>query len=175
MSSRNFTIAMANDIHTGAYDPPLRDPAAGGAEWLIVRRFGDLGEFLEISDTTVPPHTPPAQHRGSFAKPAPAVAPPGLRPFNSMLGLMVRSRGDSGATFLLVRRNIDGLALGGKFYPVDGYCDLDLSGGRWRLQASGRHAHDSKGNDVPDPKPGAKGAMSWHFDAHAVHWSQQSF
>jgi hypothetical protein len=172
MSSRNYTIAMANDIHTGAYDPPLRDPSQGGSEWLIVRRWGDFGEFLEISDTTVPPHDP-AKNRGKFDKPVPAEAPSGLKPHNSMLGLMVRSSGDSGATFLLVRRNIDKHVLGGKFYPVDGYCEIELSAGRWTLKASGRHAHDASGKDIPDPKVGAPVRMSWHFDAQAVYWCKQ--
>lgn len=173
MSSRNFTIAMANDIRTGPYDPPLGDPSAGGSEWLIVRRWGDLGEFIEISDTTVAPHDP-ENNRGSFSKPVPAEAPPDLKPLNSMLGLMVRSRGESGASFLLVRRNIDKHPLGGKFYPVDGFCEIDRSGDRWMLRASGRHAHDANGNDVPDPAVGARGQMSWHFDSQAVYWSKQS-
>lgn len=82
---------MADDLHPGAHGHPVRDPSRVVPKWRIVRRWGDLGEFLEISDTVVPPHDP-EKSRGTFDKPVPAEAPPDLKPLNSMLHLMVRRR-----------------------------------------------------------------------------------
>jgi hypothetical protein len=169
MSARQFTIAMGNEIHTGNYDPPKLLPTNSGTEWLIVRRFGEQGQFIEISDTTS--NGQPAV----FQRPMPSAAPEGLQPNNSMLGLLLREHGDTQATFLLSRRNVDKLGLSGRFFPADGYCELSVKEGRWVISASGRHAHvaegEHKGQDIPDPKDGE--GMSWHFDATSVYWSHQ--
>jgi len=169
MSARQFTIAMGNEIHTGRYDPPKLLPTERDTEWLIVRRFGEQGQFIEISDTTL--DGKPA----SYERPMPATAPAGLQANNSMLGLLVREHGDERATFLLARRNVDDLPVSGTFFPVDGYCELAVKEGRWVISASGRHAHvmegKHKGQDIPDPK-GDEG-RSWHFDAMSAYWSHQ--
>jgi len=169
MSALAFKIAMGNTIHTGDYDPPELDPARRGQEWLIVRRWGTRGQYLEISDTTTPEADDP-RAPATFTRPMPDEAPAQLDPKHSMLGLMLRSHGDEGAVFLLVRRNIDKQVVSGQFYPVDGYAELRRDGSGWRLRASGRHAHNDKDEDVPNP---TTGGMSWHFDAISVIWKGQ--
>lgn len=171
MSALNMKMAMSNNIHTGHYDPPELDPARSGYEWLIVRRWGDRGEYLEISDAGKIEAQGSGPSDGAVP-PLPGRAPEELRAENSMLGLMVRSHGDTGAVFLLVRRNVDAQPLSGRFFPVDGYAELAREGPGWRLRASGRHAHTTDRQDIPDP--GNEGnAMSWHFDAVSVYWQQQ--
>lgn len=171
MSALNMTMAMSNNIHTGDYDPPELDPARSGYEWLIVRRWGERGQYLEISDAGAIA----AQGSGpgdEAVPPLPGRAPENLTANNSMLGLMVRSHGDTGAVFLLVRRNVDHQPLGGAFFPVDGYAELMRDGPGWRLRASGRHAHTANREDIPNPENEGH-AMSWHFDAVSVYWQHQ--
>jgi hypothetical protein len=45
--SRGF--AMANGVQAGPDDPLLCDYSVSGSEWLVVHRWGDFGEFIEIS------------------------------------------------------------------------------------------------------------------------------
>ncbi len=153
-------FAMGNIIHTGKYDPPALVQTQAGREWLIMRRFGPQGEFLEVSDTL-------NELVGDFPAQAPA-----LQAKNSMLGLLVRTSIATAGNediFLLVRRNVGSLDLSGKFYPVDGFAKISGSPGARVLKASGRHAHRADGSDNPNPAAGEP-AMSWHFDATEIAW-----
>ncbi len=173
MPAKTFKIAMSNRIHIGPYDPPLLNANQGGCEWLILRRWGDKGQFLEISDTTL--EVPNGDRvRGSIPNcEIPDKAPPSLLAHQSMLGVMVREDSSGDAVFLLVRRNVDDHTMSGKFYPVDGHAVIKEFGNDLVLVASGRHAHDQDGNDIPNPGP-SDGGMSWHFDAAQIAWDQSS-
>jgi hypothetical protein len=134
-------------------------------EWLIVSRWGEDGEFLSISTTEECIDNPPR-------------APSGIRPRNTLLGLLVSDSSDEPkSTFLLVRQPPRPLNLAGTFFPAEGYACLEGPCGSLRLSVRARFSH-SRGmengreilKDVPDPAPAAPEAMAWLIDAERRSW-----
>lgn len=161
MLADNFKIAMYNTIAMASYDrPDLTNPP--GSEWLIVERSGADGEFLTISDA------------GYVGDPPPASAPAGIVENNSMCGVLLHED-ESGedAVFLLVRHLPPGGSVPGSFFPADGYARMSHTCAGVLLRAAGRHAHDSSGDDIPNPGPGE--GFSWHFDAEKVSWAGEEY
>lgn len=161
MVARNLRVAMHNILALAPYERP--DNRGGPLiEWLVVERSGADGERLTISDA------------GSAPSTAPADAPSGLTPNNTMYGLLLHENeiGDD-AVFLLARHLPAGVTVEGSFFPADGYARLSSYCFGLQLRAAGRHAHDGAGQDIPDPAPGE--GLSWHFDAKRVRWVNESY
>jgi hypothetical protein len=164
---KSFLVAMANDLGRAPYEMPNKI-VERGQEWLIVSRFGPDGEYLSISEA------------GAIAGGA-AEVPAGIRPVNSILGILANcDEGTQTAEFLLTRNLPDGITVAGTFFPAEGFARLTKDTETVRLHACGRHAH-SRGSaegrevlrDVPNPAPGTRSGQAWQFDARRVPWSAE--
>ena len=164
MLEKGFVLAMSANIAVSEYGRPtvIRTRIR---EWIVVSRWGGDGEYLSIST---------ASECGANQR----LAPNGLRPRNTLLGLLVSdSPGEPSSTFLLVRQPPHPVQLAGIFFPAEGYAHLMGPAGSLRLSARARYSH-SRGwengreilKDVPDPAPAAREAMAWHIDAERCSW-----
>ena len=161
MLGNNFKIALHNELGLAFdyFNPHLINLIL--YEWLIVERSGPNGEKLTISDAGTAPTTRPPD------------APDDLSPINSMFGILLYESADKNeATFLLVRHLPSGESVPGSFFPVDGCVSLVKDCGVI-MRTAGRHAHDSDGNDIPNPTVGL--GMAWHFKASKVNWANENF
>ena len=164
MLERGFVLAMSAQIAMSDYAKPSAIHTRIH-EWIVVSRWGGEGEYLSISTA------------GECAVGA-DLAPGGLRPCNTLLGILVADASDQPqSTFLLVRQRPPSVPLAGTFFPADGYVVVDGPAGRLRLSARARYSH-SRGwengrqvlKDVPDPAPEAPEAMAWHIEAERRSW-----
>jgi hypothetical protein len=164
MLEKGFVLAMSANLAVSDYSKPFAIHTRT-REWLVVSRWGGEGEYLSIST---------AGERAENSQ----TAPGGLKPHNTLLGLLVSDSSDEPtSTFLLVRQPPQLVQLAGIFFPADGYAQLQGPAGRLRLRARARYSH-SRGwangreilKDVPDPAPAAPEAMAWHIDAERRSW-----
>jgi hypothetical protein len=164
MLEKGFVLAMSADIAVSDYDRPAAIRRRT-REWIVVSRWGGEGEYLSIST---------ACECTEDADPAPG----GLKPRNTLLGLLVSdSREEPTSTFLLVRQPLQSITLAGTFFPAEGYAHLEGPAGTLHLSARARYSH-SRGwengreilKDVPDPAPSAREAMAWHIEARRRCW-----
>jgi hypothetical protein len=163
MLQKSLLVAMAADISLSRYDQPSVVVRAA-RKWLIVSRLGAEGEFITISvseEISTPEH----------------VAPIGIHPMQTLVGLLLSEDAAAEATFLLVRQNPVGLGIAGTFFPADGYARVVAHRDGLRLVSEGRHAHNrGRENtreirkDIPDPAPNAAGAMAWHVRGVRRPW-----
>lgn len=167
MVPEGFVVAMRGSLSLAPYGSPFRTVAAA-REWLIVCRWGLEGEYLSIA-------------RAEAADAAAAVAPAGLRPRATFLGLRLAEGGAEGSSFLLVRHLPPGLTVAGVFHPTDGIARLTGPATALRLEASGRYAHlrgerqvearrEEVRADVPDPPEGAPEAAAWSLSGRRLPW-----
>jgi hypothetical protein len=163
MLQKSLLVAMAGDISLSRYDQPSVIVRAA-RKWLIVSRLGAEGEFITISmseEIAAPEH----------------VAPIGIHPMQTLVGLLLSEDKTAEATFLLVRQNPVGLGIAGTFFPADGYARVIAHRDGLRLVSEGRHAHNrGRENtreirkDIPDPAPNSAGAMAWHIHGVRRPW-----
>jgi len=136
---------------------------------LVVERFGADGRFLWISDASPNVETPVG------------AAPDDLIVGNTLFGMLARTSQDqSVAHFMFIRHLPRDGTTEGVFFPADGMATLTGHAGDLTLTASGRHFHTQAEvdgqtflHDVPHPAPGAKGGISWQFDAAKRPWAKQ--
>ncbi|MFI5011935.1 MAG: hypothetical protein ACHQAY_06280 [Hyphomicrobiales bacterium] len=164
MLERGFVLAMSANIALSDYAKPAAIHTRT-REWIVVSRWGGDGEYLSISTT------------GECDENA-DLAPGGLKPHNTLLGILVSECPDTPTSaFLLVRQRLQSVHLAGIFFPAEGYVHLEGPAGTLRLSARARYSH-SRGwengrevlKDVPDPAPGAAEAMAWHIEAERRCW-----
>ncbi|SDR42531.1 hypothetical protein SAMN05444161_3790 [Rhizobiales bacterium GAS191] len=164
MLERGFVLAMSAHIAMSDYAKPAAIHTRIH-EWIVVSRWGGEGEYLSIST---------AGQCGADED----LAPGGLRPNNTLLGLLVADASDQPqSTFLLLRQPPPSMQLAGTFFPAEGYVHLEGPAGKLRLSARARYSH-SRGwengrqilKDVPDPAPAAPEAMAWHIEAERRCW-----
>ena len=160
MLDQSFKVAMHNAIAMAGYFTP-HNILNSGHEWLIVERSGSEGDILTISDAGGATSVPPTD------------APASLSENNSMYGILLYEE-EREAVFLLVRHLPAGGIVPGSFFPADGCAILTEECNGFFMRASGRHAHDATGNDIPNPPVGGPG-FAWHFDAKRVNWVNQNF
>jgi hypothetical protein len=136
-----FVVAMRARLERAGADPRR--------EWLIVSRWGADGRYLSLS---------------CCAAPAPdgGLAPLGLAPRSTALGVLLQWPMARTPCFLLVRRLPPGMVLAGRFVPMDGYVRLGERAGGLHLMAEGRHA-----------RPRAAGA--WRLRGIRAPWSGEFF
>jgi hypothetical protein len=170
MPAKAFAIAMAADIARSDYAKPTL-VRSRGREWLIACRWGPEGEYLSIATA------------GPIAGPPGLLAPDGIRPVHSMVGLLV-SETDRPATstFLLLRQLPSQIELAGTFFPADGYVLLQQPQDDIQLVCETRYSHslgwlDGREirKDIPDPAPGSAEAMTWHIEAIQHNWIGEFF
>ena len=164
MLEKGFVLAMAASSAFSEYGRPTAVHRRR-REWIVVSRWGEEGEFLSVSTA-------------GECLDGMELAPGGLKPHNTLLGLLVpdASEGPS-STFLLVRQPPWPLRLAGVFFPAEGYARLEGPAGKLKLSARVRYSH-SRGfedgreilKDVPDPAPAAPEAMAWLIDAERRPW-----
>jgi hypothetical protein len=161
---QGFVLAMQANIALSEYGRPAAIHKRMN-EWIIVSRWGQEGEYLSISTT------------GECVE-SPQMAPSGIRPRNTMLGLLVSDSLDEPASsFLLVRQPPRPLHLAGVFFPAEGYAYLEGPAENLRLSVRARFSH-SRGyqngreilKDIPDPAPAAPESMAWLMDAERRPW-----
>ena len=164
MLEKGFVLAMSANIAFSEYGKPTAIHGRA-REWIVVSRWGEEGEYLSISTA------------GECQDNA-LSAPGGLKPRNTLLGLLVSDSPDEpSSTFLLVRQPPRSVQLAGVFFPAEGYAHLEGPAGQLRLSARVRYSH-SRGfengreilKDVPDPAPAAPEAMAWLIDAERCSW-----
>jgi hypothetical protein len=166
VTQAGFVAALAADLKFGKYDSPLTVQACQ-TEWVIVASWGENGDFLSLSLTNV-------------KATASGAAPHGLQPTVTHLGILLARTGDDSmgeSEYLLVRHRPPDIAVGGIFYPSDGYARVQRRNGDIRITAHGRYAHchglsqgQSVVHDVPDPAPGYDKARAWHLTAERRPW-----
>jgi hypothetical protein len=156
VTQTGFIAAMAADLAFAAYDAPAAvDHRA--SEWVIVSVWGNNREYLTLSRTGVPVRSD--------------VAPPGLQPFGTHLGLLLNrvvvqpgdnrpregeaseDAAEETSEYLLMRNQPPDIPVGGVFFPTDGFVRLTLRGDAQTLAGSamagfsltghGRFAHCS--------------------------------
>ncbi|MBL6453922.1 hypothetical protein JMJ55_01220 [Belnapia sp. T6] len=161
MVPEGFAMAMRGSLAFAPYDAPHHSGPAT-AEWLILCRWGEEGEYLSIA------------RAGPAGDPGEAEAPIGLRPQATFLGLRMAGEGHQ---FLLLRHCPPGLSLAGVFHPSDGIARLAGPAGALRLEAAGRYAHlrgrrggEEVRADVPDPPEGSPEATAWNLQATRIRW-----
>ena len=79
MLTKAFVIAMDADIARSDYAKPTRIRSRS-REWLIACRWGPDGEYLSIATA------------GSIQEPLGLLAPAGISPIHSMVGVLVAGR-----------------------------------------------------------------------------------
>lgn len=100
-------------------------------EWLIVSRWGAVGEYLSVGRTKVPAL-------------ADMTAPIHLAPRQTALAALLPLPSAVGrATFLFVRRLPASVSAAGDFAPAEGYARLHGRGAALRLRAEGRCVTDT--------------------------------
>jgi hypothetical protein len=164
VTQTGFIAAMAANMAFSEYNSPM-SAVTHHKEWIIVSSWGRNGDFLSLSRTNMP-----ALNQ--------EIAPPGLQPVGTHLGILLAHTPDqSEAEYLLVRHLPPNVPVGGVFHPSDGYVRVLRQDGILRVIAHGRYAH-SHGiwegqpivSDVPDPAPGFAEAQAWHLTADRRPW-----
>jgi hypothetical protein len=162
MGYTGFVIAMAANIEFAACALPSRI-LHRTAEFLIVSRWGDDGEFLSVSRT-------------GAASGSADDAPIGLSPVSTWVGLLLSEEaGETESRFLLLRRLPEGLLVAGSFIPAEGYLRLTRDIATLHLKAEGRHADcldrqiSAQDDAADEPRPSA--AIAWHIAAVRRPWS----
>jgi len=169
MPTKAFVIAMAGDIARSDYAKPTLIRSRS-REWLIACRWGPDGEYLSIATA------------GAIQDPLGLLAPAGISPIHSMVGVLVaESEAEATSTFLLVRQLPMPIELAGTFFPADGYVLLQ-QGDDIRLVSRTRYSHscgwlDGREirKDIPDPAPSSAEAMAWHIEATRRDWIGEFF
>lgn len=166
MLPTRFTATFWNTLHTGRYHQPhLRGPASH--TWLSLRRYGDAGELLEVSDA------------GPAPSAFPDAAPPELSLAHSLVAILTNAT-DIQAEFMFVRALPHSVTPVGIFFPADGHITLRSDEPTQRscavrVTALGRHFHSRRAEadamtleDVPAPGLTDHGGLTWAFDAQSV-------
>jgi hypothetical protein len=116
---QGFVVAMRATVTTSKRPP--------WCEWIIVSRWGSLGEHLSVGRTKT-------------AALAGMSAPIELAPCQTALAGLLRLPPISEAsTFLFAQLLPASLSVAGDFTPLEGYVQLRGGGGRLRLLAEGRY------------------------------------
>jgi hypothetical protein len=157
-------IAMYATIGTAAYNTPTLIEHQHD-EWLVVSCWGGDANYLAVSRT-------------GLTASAAEVAPDGLQPATTFLGILIeRAPEEAESTYLIVRRLPAGVSVAGVFLPADGFCSVVRAGGTITLRAAGRLAHSighhsgkQVRKDIPDPAPNSEFAFAWHIRATQRPW-----
>jgi hypothetical protein len=113
-----FVLAMRAELSCSEH-PPWN-------EWIIVSRWGRMGEYLSLSRTRA-------------SAPAATQAPIDLAPRQTLLArLPRRSAGRGPTTFMLAMRRPRRFHVAGEFAPAQGFVQLSRGGGGISLRAEGR-------------------------------------
>jgi hypothetical protein len=148
MMPQGFVVAMRGWALGGRPAAPWQTVAETGC-WLVVSRWGAMGEFLSIGHAGVPT--------------ASGLPPVGLTPEASCLGLLGPGGPANGgpARFLLQARAPHGIPLAGRFLAASGVARLDVRRGVLGLTLLARFA----------PRRGSTWTAGvWRIEAARVPW-----
>ncbi|MEP1612687.1 MAG: hypothetical protein ABJL72_12295 [Roseobacter sp.] len=167
MISRNFRVAMRNQLSLGPFHTPSV-VANRTLEWLIVERSD---RFLAISDAGTLSTQDAANPNAS--------APDALARNNTLLGTFIEQHVLTGDDIFLLSQFPILTALPiGKFFPGEGYARISAATGQISLTTRGRHFHIDPPHDAPFGTPPLNGGdpgqsgggINWQFNAVQRPW-----
>lgn len=158
-----YKMLMRNVLTVADYTTPT-NVIEIDCERLIVERREDGGDFLTITEA-------------GRCEPSETATPEKLPLGVTLVGTLIRSDpARRHETFIFNRTVPSALApdLPSPFFPTDGCVEVQWTGEKANLKASGRHLHDLSETGAvihkPEPFDDSSNGKTWLFDAVRVPW-----
>ncbi|WP_299028041.1 hypothetical protein [uncultured Sulfitobacter sp.] len=159
-----YKILMRNVLTLAEYATPTNVLSIGCERLIVERREAD-GAYLTITEA-------------GKCDPSEIDPPKNLKLGNTLVGTLIRSDLARNRETFIFNRDVPAGLVGdmpSAFFPGDGCVEVEWTGSRATLRASGRHLHGLSETGVvihkcepfEDPSEG----LTWLFDAIRVPWS----